>query len=79
MVTTRGHPGLAGLLTKVYRLATGRQLSIDEALEYFRNPKRLAVVVERSGLLHDPQRRLRLEQLIATEEKHLHRESANGV
>ena len=78
MVTTRGRVELAGLLTEVHRLATGRPLSIEEALEYFRSPKRLATVVERSGLLHDPQRRLRLEQLIATEEKHLHKEAGDG-
>lgn len=79
MVTTRGRVGLAGLLTAVHRLATGRPLSIEEALEYFRSPKRLATVVEQSGLLHDPRRRLQLERLIATEEDHPPTEETNGI
>jgi len=79
VVPTRGSVRLAGLLTEVHRLATGRTLSISEALEYFRNPHRLAVAVERSGLLHDPHRRLRLEQLIATEEDRSQREPPHGI
>ncbi len=79
MVPTRGSVGLASLITEVHRLATGRPLSIAEALEYFSDPQRLAVVVERSGLLHDPQRRLRLQRLLATEGNRTQREPSDGI
>ncbi len=79
MATTPMRMSLVSLLTEVHRLATGQPLTVDEALEYFRNPKRLAAVVERSGLLHDPQRRLRLEHLIATKEDRSQRELTDGI
>lgn len=60
--------GLAGLFTEMHQLATGRALTKEEARAYFEDPSRLVRVVEHSGVLDDPQKRSRLEQLIATAE-----------
>jgi hypothetical protein len=79
VVTRQARPSVASVMTEVYRLATGRPLSIDEALVYFRDPRRLAVVVEQSGLLHDPLRRLRLQRLLATEGNRTQREPPDGI
>jgi hypothetical protein len=35
-------PRLSGLLSDVHRLATGRELQLNDALDYFGDPKRLA-------------------------------------
>lgn len=58
-------PRLSALLAKVYRLATGRELQLDDALDYFTDPKRLASVVARSGILADLSKRRKLEALLA--------------
>lgn len=63
--------GLQELFREVHRLATGRELSVTEAMNYFGDPKRLASVVERSGILSDPARRRRLETMLS--------ESRNGI
>ena len=68
MAETQANLSLATLVAEVHRLATGQPLTITEAREYFRNPKHLADVVRRSGLLVDRRRRRRLEQLLAVEE-----------
>jgi hypothetical protein len=67
---------LAGLVAAIHRLATGRAITIAEAREYFNHPESLANVVRQSGLVNDPQRRFRLQQLIAAQEKE---ESTHGV
>jgi hypothetical protein len=64
-------PHLSGLLADVHRLATGRELELNDALKYFRDPARLTLVVERSGVLANPAKRRRLEALLS--------ESRHGV
>jgi len=68
MATTQARLSLAAFVAEVHRLATGQPLTVTEARGYFRNPKCLADVVRRSGLLVDPRRRRRLEQLLAAKE-----------
>ena len=58
-------PHLSGLLADVHRLATGRELELTDALKYFRDPARLAQVVERSGILANASKRRRLEALLS--------------
>lgn len=67
MATRQARSSLADFVAEVHRLATGQPVTITEAREYFRNPRHLADVVRRSGLLVD-QRRRRLEQLLGVEE-----------
>jgi hypothetical protein len=50
---------------QVHRLATGRELQIEEAVRYFGDPRRLAVVVEQSGILDDLENRQTLEILLS--------------
>ena len=76
MVTKQDRPNLARLVAEVHRLATGRAVTITEAREYFKNPKCLTDVVRRSGLLHDPPQRFRLQQLLVRDEQ---REYAHGL
>jgi len=38
---------LSGFLADVHQLATGRELQLNDALEYFSDPRRLASIVER--------------------------------
>jgi hypothetical protein len=64
-------PRLSGLLADVHRLATGRELQLKEALDYFGDPARLTSVVERSGVLAAPSKRRKLEALLS--------ESRHGV
>jgi|HubBroStandDraft_5_1064220.scaffolds.fasta_scaffold1235362_2 hypothetical protein len=64
-------PRLSGLLSDVHRLATGRELQLNDALDYFGDPKRLASIVERSGVLAVPSKRRKFESLLS--------ESRHGV
>lgn len=52
------------LFAEVHELATGRDLQIEDAMNYFGDPRRLASVVEQSGILDDPAKRRQLETLI---------------
>lgn len=56
---------LWSLFARVHELATGRELEIDEAVNYFGDPRRLSSVVEQSGILNDPEKRQALEVLLA--------------
>ena len=62
---------LSGLLADVPRLATGRELQLNDALDYIGDPKRLASIVKRSGVLAVPSKRRKLEALLS--------ESRHGV
>ena len=62
--TPTSAPRLSGFLANVHRLATGRELKLTDALKYFRDPARLTLIVERSGVLADPSKRRRLEALL---------------
>ena len=64
-------PRLSGLLANVHRLASGRELQLNDALDYFGDPKRLALVVARSGILADLSKRRKLQALVS--------ESPHGV
>jgi len=56
---------LSGFLADVHQLATGRELQLNDALDYFGDPRRLASVVARSGILADLSRRRKLEALLS--------------
>lgn len=58
-------PQLSGLLADIHRLATGHELEMKDALKYFRDPARLTLVVERSGILDNSSKRRRLEALLS--------------
>jgi hypothetical protein len=58
-------PRLSGLLADVHRLATGRELQLSDALDYFGDPKRLASIVEGGGVLAVPSKRRKLEALLS--------------
>lgn len=58
-------PHLSGLLADVHRLATGRELKLTDALRYFRDPTRLTLIVERSGVLANASKRRKLEALLS--------------
>jgi hypothetical protein len=60
---------LSGLITYVHWLATGRELQLNDALDYFRDPARLTSVVERGGILADSSKHRRLKALL-TESRH---------
>ncbi|MBN9662288.1 MAG: hypothetical protein J0H49_29085 [Acidobacteria bacterium] len=75
MVMKQARPSLASLIAEVHCLATGRAITIAEAREYFKDPKCLADVVWRSGVLHNPPGHLRLQQLLDAGKR---REHANG-
>lgn len=64
-------PRLSGLFGDVHRLATGRELQMKDALDYFGDPKRLASIVEPSGVLAVPSKRRKFEALLS--------ESRHGV
>ena len=53
------------LFAKVHKLATDRELQIEEAVKYFGDPTRLASVVEHGGILDDPAKRHELEMLLS--------------
>jgi hypothetical protein len=62
---------LSAFVSDVHRLATGRELQLNEALDYFGDPRRLASVVGRSGILADSSKRRKLKALVS--------ESRHGV
>lgn len=76
METRQARPSLACLVADVHHLATGGVVTITEAHEYFRHPESLANVVRQSGLLNDPPRKLRLQQLLAAQQPE---ESTHGL
>jgi hypothetical protein len=53
------------LVAEVHKLATGRELQIDEAMKYFGDPTHLASVVEQSGILDDPAKRQTFQMLLS--------------
>jgi hypothetical protein len=57
-------PRLSGLLANVHRLATGGELQLDDALDYFGDPRRFASVAAQSGVLADLSKCRKLEALL---------------
>ncbi|MGA2877625.1 MAG: hypothetical protein ABSG13_01610 [Bryobacteraceae bacterium] len=48
----------------VHRIATGMELSAEDAIRYFRDPNAFSRLVESSNALNDPIRRKAIERLI---------------
>lgn len=61
---------IIAVMEEVHRLATGTTLSEEAARQYFRDPKALARVIERSGTLDIPSKRDTLKQLLEREAPH---------
>jgi uncharacterized protein (DUF2236 family) len=61
---------IVAVIEEVHWLATGTALSEDTARQYFRDPKALARVFERSGTLDSPSKRDAFEQLLEKETPH---------
>jgi hypothetical protein len=76
VATKEACPSLASVIAEVHRLATGRAITVAEAREYFRHPESLANVVRQSGLMNDPPRKLRLQQLLTAQQPEV---SAHGL
>lgn len=67
MGTRRNGHGLrhaVEVMKNAHRIATGMELSAEEAIRYFRDPKAFSHVIELSGALNDPVRRKAIERLI---------------
>jgi hypothetical protein len=60
---------LSGLLADVHRLATGRGLRLNKALDYVGDTRRLASAVAGSRILADSSKCRKLEALL-TESRH---------
>lgn len=56
---------LWNLFAQVHKLATGNELSIEDAANYFGDPKHLALLVEQSGILDDAPKRETLEMILS--------------
>ena len=54
----------AELIASTHRIATGRSVTIEEALAYFRQPSLLREVIEQSGCMEDPVRRRQFRDLL---------------
>lgn len=55
---------LCEVMREMHRIATGQEITQQQAREYFRNPKRLAEVVESSGAVNDPEKSAALRELL---------------
>lgn len=55
---------LSEVMREMHRIATGQEITEDEARAYFRNPKRLAEAVESSGALNNRQKCAAIERLL---------------
>lgn len=55
---------LSGAIAKLHQIATGREITIEEAIDYFHDPARLREVLERSGSVRDPRKRLQIATLL---------------
>lgn len=60
---------IAVVMSEAYRLATGKALQPEDALEYLRDPRVFCRLIESSGALDDPRRCTALEQLIVKEKR----------
>jgi len=52
------------VMREMHRIATGQEITQQQAREYFRNPKWLAEVVESSGAVNDPEKSATLRELL---------------
>lgn len=55
---------LARVVSKLHEMATGREVTTEEAIDYFHNPARLREVIERSGCVLDPRKRQQIAALL---------------
>ena len=61
---------IVAVIEEVHGLTNGTALSEEVARQYFRDPKALARVIERSGALDSPSKRNALKQLLEEEVPH---------
>ncbi len=52
------------VMSALHRIATGEELTIEQAGEYFSNPKRLLEVVRSTGALEDPEKATAIDGLL---------------
>jgi len=67
--------GLAALVAKAHRIATGSEISLEQAARYFHDPAQFAATIRASGVLGDPRRSGQLRALLAATAK----EKRNGI
>ncbi len=79
MVAKQARLSSAGFVAAVHHLATGRTITVAEALNYFSDPNALTDAVRQSGLMDDPQRRCQVQQLLTAQERRRHEERAHGL
>lgn len=56
--------GLAALVAQAHRIATGSEISLEQAAIYFHDPAQFARTIQASGALVDPKRSGRLRELL---------------
>lgn len=56
---------LVRLIFGVHQIATGREISHEDARKYFNDPHALTEVLRASGALNDPQKSQRIDELMA--------------
>ena len=59
---------VATVMAEAYRLAIGKELPPEKAVQFLRDPKAFCDVIRSSGALNDPTRRAELEKLLCEEE-----------
>ena len=57
--------GLAALVARAHRIATGSEISLEQAGRYFHDPAEFARTIRASGALVDPGRFRQLRALLA--------------
>ena len=67
--------GLAALVTRAHRIATGSEISLEQAGRYFHDPAEFGRVIRASGALCDPQKSRKLRRLLSAAGK----ENRNGI
>jgi hypothetical protein len=67
--------GLAALVAEAHLIATGSEISLDQAARYFHDPAQFAATIRASGALGDPRRSGQLRSLLAAAGK----EKRNGI
>ena len=57
--------GLASLVAQLYRISTGSEVSIEQAMRFFHDPSALARTIRASGALRDLQKAKRIRQILS--------------
>jgi len=69
-LTLTGPCRIVAVIEEVHRLPTSTALSEEVARQYFRDPRALVRVIERSGVLDNPLTRVAPNQLLEKEAPH---------